>query len=90
MANSNIPLRKALIATLPVFVGGGVAVFAIVSNYPGVVEVQLMPTSIQIRVDGRGLLKPLPGVNDLVKPHDSVERVPAKNHLEDGTASFRC
>jgi hypothetical protein len=85
MANSNISLRKALLATVPVIIGGGVAVFAIASNYPGVVEVQLTPTSIQIRVDGRGLLKPLLGADDFIKPPNSV-----RNYLNDETANFRC
>jgi hypothetical protein len=90
MANSNISLRKALLTTVPVIVGGGVAVFAIVSNYPGVVEVQLTPTSIQIRVDGRGLLRTLPRANDLIKPPDSAGRFPTQNYREDEMASFRC
>ena len=85
MANSNISLRKALLTTVPVIIGGGVAVFAIASNYPGVVEVQLTPTSIQIRVDGRELLKPLPGANDFIKSPNSVG-----NYLGNEMASFRC
>lgn len=85
MANSNISLRKALLTTVPVIIGGGVAVFAIASNYPGVVEVQLTPTSIQIRIDGRGLLKPLPGANDFIKPPNSVGK-----YLGNEMANFHC
>lgn len=90
MANSNISLRKALLTTVPVIIGGGVAVFAIASNYPGVIEVQLTPTSIQIRVDGRGILKPLPGANINIKPPSSAGRYPVRNYLDDEMASFRC
>jgi hypothetical protein len=88
--NTTDSIRQAfLTAAVPVFTACSIAVFAMVSNYPGVVEIQLTPTGIRILIDGTALLEPSHGANDLIPP-DSVGKIPTGNHLEDKTASFHC
>lgn len=79
MANSNISVNKAFLATL--LVSGGVVVLAVISSYRGVVEVKLTPTSFEFRVDGREVPKSLP---EAVIP-ESVQDV-----LEDEEIKHRC
>jgi hypothetical protein len=71
-------------------VGLGLGFYAISSNYPGVVEIEITLTSIKVHIDGQASLKFLPGASDLGRPRfDTDKMVPKEDPLR-GEVSSRC
>jgi hypothetical protein len=75
MSNLKISPAKFLLTTL--LVSGGIVVVAIISNYPGVVEIQVSLTGFQFRVNGQDSLKPaLKSGNPISPDSEPVYKLP--------------
>jgi hypothetical protein len=67
---------STLIGTAIGFGGSfGLCVFAINSQFSGVVQIKITFTSVDVRIIGPEALKYLPGANDLVKPRPNSDDV---------------